>query len=311
MDLQLRDLKYFETVATLGHMGQAGEKLGRTQPALTKGIQRLELAFDSPLFEREGRGIRLTAVGEVLLARTRLLRAAADETVREVRDFAQGKSGHVRIGTGPIAADDVLPQVCGLLLAQARQVTIAITVGASSALREELRQGQSPTCCSGQMPEGDPEFACHPDHRRRGRGRCPRVRTRSSNVRRRRCARCWTTPGCCRPHRSQADSGSTPRSRAAACPSRARRSRPSSIPLLPRLIASSDLLSFISRQTLGSGGRGGLREVALKETTLTRKLGVSHRKKEGYLSPAAKQLLTLLTLRGPEIFSKVNRIGAG
>ena len=47
MDLQLRDLKYFETVATLGHMGQAGEKLGRTQPALTKGIQRLELAFDT------------------------------------------------------------------------------------------------------------------------------------------------------------------------------------------------------------------------------------------------------------------------
>ena len=61
---------------------------------------------------------------------------------------------------------------------------------------------------------------------------------------------------------------------------------------------------------MGSGGRGGLREVALKETTLTRKLGVSHRK-EGYLSPAAKQLLALLTLRGPEIFSKVNRNGAG
>lgn len=83
-----------------------------------------------------------------------------------------------------------------------------------------------------------------------------------------------------------------------------------SIPLLPRLIASSDLLSFISRQTLGSGGRGGLREVALKETTLTRKLGVSHRK-EGYLSPAAKQLLALLTLHGPEIFSRLNRIVAG
>jgi DNA-binding transcriptional LysR family regulator len=78
----------------------------------------------------------------VLLARARLLRASAEEAIREVTDFAQGRSGHVRIGTGPIAADDVLPQICGLLLAQARQVTIEITVGPSSVLREVLRRGE-------------------------------------------------------------------------------------------------------------------------------------------------------------------------
>ena len=36
MDIHLRDLKYFEAVADLGHVGQAADKLGRTQPALTK-----------------------------------------------------------------------------------------------------------------------------------------------------------------------------------------------------------------------------------------------------------------------------------
>ncbi|MDR8424744.1 LysR family transcriptional regulator, partial [Acinetobacter baumannii] len=76
---QLRDLKYFETVAELGHLGQAADKLGRTQPALTKAVQRLEAAFGSALFDRKGRGIRLTAVGEVLLARARLLRGATEE----------------------------------------------------------------------------------------------------------------------------------------------------------------------------------------------------------------------------------------
>jgi DNA-binding transcriptional LysR family regulator len=65
-----------------------------------------------------------------------------------------------------------------------------------------------------------------------------------------------------------------------------------SIPLLPRLIARTDLLSFLSRHTLGEGGRhSALREVPLKETTLRRKLGVTYRK-QGYLSPAALRPFT-------------------
>src|SRR4051812_43257893 len=126
MDIHLRDLKYFEVVADMGHLGQAAERLGRTQPALTKAVQRLEQAFGSALFERKGRGIQLTPVGEVLLARARLLRSATDEALREIADFAKGNAGHVRIGSGPIAADHVLPEVCSLLLAEAPETTIDI-----------------------------------------------------------------------------------------------------------------------------------------------------------------------------------------
>lgn len=82
-------LKYFETgwpagyMGYMGYMGQAGEKLGRTQPALTKGIRRLEAVFGGPLFER----------------------ASADKALREVGDFVQGRGGRVRSGIGPITAD--------------------------------------------------------------------------------------------------------------------------------------------------------------------------------------------------------------
>ena len=160
MDVQLRDLKYFEAVADLGHIGRAADKLGRTQPALTKAIQRLEAMFGGALFERQGRGIRLTAVGEVLLARARLLRGATEEALREVGDFAQGNAGHVRIGSGPIAADHVLPEICNLLLAEAPQTTIDITVAPSTALRERLREG-SIDLLIGLMPEHDEAFVTH------------------------------------------------------------------------------------------------------------------------------------------------------
>ena len=117
--MDLRDLAYFEVIADLGHMGRAAERLGRTQPALTKCIQRLEEAVGADLFERTGRGIALTRVGEVLLSRARRMRSAMEEALREVSDFAAGSAGHVRIGCGATMGEYLLPQVCRALIGRA------------------------------------------------------------------------------------------------------------------------------------------------------------------------------------------------
>jgi molybdenum-dependent DNA-binding transcriptional regulator ModE len=75
--LDLRDLRYFEAIAEAGHLGRAAEKVHRSQPALTGCVRRLEEALGTALFERVGRGIRLTAAGEALARRARSLRVAA------------------------------------------------------------------------------------------------------------------------------------------------------------------------------------------------------------------------------------------
>ena len=80
--LDLRDLRYFETIAETGHLGRAAKKLFRTQPALTGCVRRLEGALGTALFERAGRGIRMTSAGTALLVRARALRVAAEEAVR-------------------------------------------------------------------------------------------------------------------------------------------------------------------------------------------------------------------------------------
>src|SRR5678815_1628178 len=82
IQLDLRDLRYFETIAELGHLGRAAERLSLTQPALTRCVRRLEESFGTELFERVGRGIRLTSAGDALLTRARRLHVAADETAR-------------------------------------------------------------------------------------------------------------------------------------------------------------------------------------------------------------------------------------
>ncbi|WP_182345418.1 LysR family transcriptional regulator [Comamonas koreensis] len=304
MDINFRDLKYFEAVADAGHVGLAADKLGRTQPALSKAIQRLEEAFACELFERKGRGIQLTAVGEVLLARARLLRGTTEEVLREVNDFSRGQAGHVRIGSGPIAADYVLPEICNLLLAEAPETTIDITTGPSLMLRERLKEG-SLDLLIGLMPDDDEELVSHAivddvvvvaTSRRHPVFSLPQI-TVESLLRWK-----WVLPLESIPSRQWLDAAfrarglSTPQVQINA----------NSIPLLPRLIAHNELLSFLSRHTLAEArGHQALREVPLKELQLLRKLGVTYRR-SGYLSPAARRLLNLLRERGRSLF-----VGAG
>lgn len=291
MDLHLRDLRYFETAAELGHFGQAADQLARSQPALTKCIQRLEEAFGSPLFEREGRGVRLTPVGEMLLGRARLLRNNAEELVRQVNEFAQGQAGHVRVGSGPVAADHLLPQLCALALEGGHKTTIGIVVGPSWELREQLREGRIDLLI-GLTIDGDPTTVSYPiledvvvvaASRTHPVFREPRITMQTL------LGYPWALPAPAIPSRQWLDMAFS--ARGLATPGV--QIEASSIALLPRMIASTHLLSFVSRHTLALQGGDALREVRLKATTLRRKLGVTVRA-HGELSPAAKRIVELL-----------------
>lgn len=300
MDLHLRDLRYFETAAELGHFGHAAEQLARSQPALTKCIQRLEEAFGSPLFERDGRGVKLTPVGQMLLGRARLLRNNAEELVRQVNEFAQGHAGHVRVGSGPVAADHLLPQLCSLALEGGHKTTISIVVGPSWELREQLREGRIDLLV-GLTIDGDPTTVSYPiledvvvvaASRTHPVFALPRVTMQTLlNYQ-------WALPAPVIPSRQWLDMAFS--TQGLATPSV--QIEASSIALLPRMIARTDLLSFVSRHTLELQRGDDLKEVRLKATTLRRQLGVTVRA-SGELSPAAQRIVELLR-------SKVGAIAA-
>ena len=301
MDINFRDIKYFETVADLGNMGAAADRLGRSQSALSKAIQRLEEAFGCTLFERRGRGIQLTAVGAVLLARARLLRGATEEAMREVGDFSNGRAGHVRIGSGPIAADFVLPEICNLLLAEAKDTTIDITTGPSMMLRDRLKEGDLDLLI-GLMLDDDEELVSHPiveDVVVVATSAAHPVFQLSQITVEALLQWRWVLPLEGIPSRQWLDAAF----RARGLPAPRVQVNANSIPLLPRLIAHNELLSFLSRHTLAESSRNRqLREVPLPDLQLHRQLGVSYRK-SGYLSPAAKRLLELLRSRGRGLFA--------
>jgi len=289
--MDLRDLRYFEVIAELQHVGRASAKLHRTQPALTSSIRRLEQDCGAPLFERAGRGIRLTAAGKLLLKWAQRVRFDVEDAQREIAAIGQGLAGHVRIGIVPTAAQFLLPAAARQLLHEGPEVTLRTVVGLVEALKPLLRQGEIDLMIATETP-AEPGFvstllaedaivvAASANHE------LFRGQPTLKDLTRYRWA--LQPPGS--PTRDWLDHTFD----------RRRLPRPqvqvesTMLLMLPTLIAQTGLLSFISRHHLSAKpGRAGLKEIALKETTMLRRLVVTYRDKS-YLSPAALRLIEIL-----------------
>ncbi len=159
--MDLRDLQYFEAIAGLEHLGRAAQALHRTQPALTKSVHRLEEELDVKLFERVGRGIRLTSAGKALFERARHLRVAMQDTTAQIKGHARGIAGRVRIGVAPTLAQYLLPEALRAYLAEAPDVMLEMKIGILPLLRERLVNGQLDLLI-GAMPKVARDFVTHP-----------------------------------------------------------------------------------------------------------------------------------------------------
>ncbi|MEU7854352.1 LysR family transcriptional regulator [Nonomuraea sp. NPDC049141] len=104
MDLELRHLRIVRAVADAGSVSKAASLLGLAQPALTAQLKRIERVLGGTLFERDRHGARPTRLGELVLARARVLLPAAKELQDEAVRFAHAPSPGFRIGAtnGPI-----------------------------------------------------------------------------------------------------------------------------------------------------------------------------------------------------------------
>ncbi|MEV4438382.1 LysR substrate-binding domain-containing protein [Streptomyces sp. NPDC049577] len=97
--MELRQLRYFVTVAEELHFGRAAERLVIGQPAVSQQIRRLERELKVVLFDRNPRTVRLTAAGEAFLPAARAVLAAEDAARAVAAELADGRVGVFRLGT--------------------------------------------------------------------------------------------------------------------------------------------------------------------------------------------------------------------
>ncbi|MFJ2510920.1 LysR family transcriptional regulator [Streptomyces griseoviridis] len=90
MDLDLRKLRYFVTVAEQLHFGRAADELHIAQPVLSRQIRALEQDLGASLFTRDRHGVELTDAGRQLLADAGPLLASTHAVRRRVSAAARG-----------------------------------------------------------------------------------------------------------------------------------------------------------------------------------------------------------------------------
>ena len=293
--MELRDLQYFAVVAEHGNVRRASEILELSPPALSKSLRRLEQSMKAKLVTRSAKGVELTAVGTALLAQIGRIRLTLDDVAREAEDLSEGRAGHLRIGVNSVTAEDLpdLPEANAVLMREAPNVTLSVTVSDNDVMVPALRNGELDLVVNylAESPYAGctTEYLCHEEVVVYASASHPlakqKVVTMAQIARER-----WALP----PvqmlpwhwlYRAFQDRGLPPPQ--VALQTRSHRLR-------IHAVATSGLLGFNARRTIyQAASRFRLQELSVRGVTWRRPVGVIYRD-GGYLSPAARRFIEIL-----------------
>jgi DNA-binding transcriptional LysR family regulator len=134
MRLSIYSLQLYVAVTDEGSIAAAAEREHIAPSALSKRISELERVIGTPLLIRKARGIEPTAAGQVLARGARRLLHHADNLAVEVRDFATGTSGHVRVAANLSSLTQFLARDIGEFTAAHPRIQIDVEERVSSVV---------------------------------------------------------------------------------------------------------------------------------------------------------------------------------
>ena len=135
-------LTTFLEVARLGNFSRAGEKVFRSQSAVSAQIRQLEQDYGTKLLDRARKKVTLTAPGKVLFEYGMRLLALRDESMRAVVDQDKMPRGVLAIGANEATCLYVLPQAFERYRQRYPQVQISIYRDFSGKIVESLHDGR-------------------------------------------------------------------------------------------------------------------------------------------------------------------------
>ncbi|MCD4685643.1 MAG: LysR family transcriptional regulator [Anaerolineae bacterium] len=141
--MELGQIEAFERAAREGSFTQAAEALNITQPSISARIAALERELGGALFERTGRGIRLTALGRRFLPHAERVLAAVAEGQAAVRDHLAGGLGEVQIAALNMFAMYLLPGPMVRFRRERPAVDLVLRVRLHAEIFELLYSGEA------------------------------------------------------------------------------------------------------------------------------------------------------------------------
>lgn len=141
--VQLRALIYFNELARHGSMRRAAEKLGIAPTAISRQIENLEYHFGAPLVERDPTGIRLTAAGELLAARSARSLRELDHVRTLIDDLKGLRAGRVTVYASGAAASGLLVPALADFSASYPDVRFEVVVASVGRTMQALADGEA------------------------------------------------------------------------------------------------------------------------------------------------------------------------
>lgn len=140
--LQLKDFRLILAIQRAGQLALAAESMSITQPAASRMLANIEQHIGSKVFERHPKGMKPTAVGEVLARNALNLLRELEETEREVRAVGAGLAGTARVGSVTGGAVAFVVPAIQELKETATGADIHVDVASSDMLIEGLVNGE-------------------------------------------------------------------------------------------------------------------------------------------------------------------------
>ncbi|MBD2258300.1 LysR family transcriptional regulator [Pseudanabaena sp. FACHB-2040] len=137
--MELRQLKYFVTVAEELNFRRAAERLFMEQPPLSRQIRQLEDELSVELFYRSRRGVTLTPAGQAFLDEARLTLAQAERAAKVAQQAVQPKK--LTVGFSICAFNRVLPEIIQSYRQQLPDVVVTLTEMSTEAQIQALLNG--------------------------------------------------------------------------------------------------------------------------------------------------------------------------
>jgi DNA-binding transcriptional LysR family regulator len=137
--LRLKDLHTLQTVAEVGSMAKASERLALSQPAISKAIADMEHTFGTALLNRSSRGVELTECGRLLVERSRVVFDEIRQCATEIEQKSDPAQGLVRIGTtDPVTG--VVSKIVNRMIRSYPRMSYHVVVSDKDTLEQHLRE---------------------------------------------------------------------------------------------------------------------------------------------------------------------------
>jgi DNA-binding transcriptional LysR family regulator len=153
VSVRIDELGYFLAVAEEGNVRRAAERLGISQPALSKAIQKFEASLGFALFERTAKGMQLTRVGENFLTRTSVPHRQLNDAIEDAKDLHLGTLGLLRVGVSPIYLGSLFAPAFVELRRHRPASTVRLLTEFNNKLLQLLSQQQLDVAICGAKPD--------------------------------------------------------------------------------------------------------------------------------------------------------------